>query len=349
MATYLFHPGHPTPRSVFLMDWGLTIVVLGGLTSIARFVEENQSFGLLRLPGKRVFIVGANDSGEALLRAIRRNSQIPYRVVGFIAEDEACLADTHWRRPGDRRSGRHLPARQVGQGFRGADHRRRIVRPAGSPAGTEAREAGVTVNVLPSYEQLLKGTVDLRPRRVSIEDLLHREPVQLDMQALHRWIDGRSLLVTGCAGSIGSEIAGNCCSSPRNDSCWSTARRTASSSWSGNCCGWLPDVDIHVCLADINDAERMETLFAQHQPDIVFHAAAYKHVPLMEAHVGEAVKNITWPRAGWRTWPIRAGVKSFVMISTDKAVNPDQRDGDAASAWPNCTCRPWRPAPAADS
>jgi FlaA1/EpsC-like NDP-sugar epimerase len=146
--------------------------------------------------------------------------------------------------------------------------------------------------------------------------------VQQDKQALHRWIDGRSLLVTGSAGSIGSEIA--------RQLLQFTPKRLVLVDRSENGQFFLerellrqsPGVDIHVCLADMNDHERMETAFAQHQPDIVFHAAAYKHVPLMETHVGEAIKNIAVATRRLADLADRAGVKSFVMISTDKAVNP---------------------------
>jgi FlaA1/EpsC-like NDP-sugar epimerase len=186
----------------------------------------------------------------------------------------------------------------------------------------EAREAGVTVNVLPSYEQLLNGTVDFCPRSVSIEDLLHREPVQLDMQALHRWIDGRSLLVTGCAGSIGSEIARQLLQFSPKRLVLVDRSENGQFFLERELLRLAPDADLHVCLADVNDSERMEAVFAQHQPDIVFHAAAYKHVPLMESHVGEAVKNITVVTRRLADLADRTGVKSFVMISTDKAVNP---------------------------
>ncbi|MHB8973237.1 MAG: polysaccharide biosynthesis protein, partial [Pirellulaceae bacterium] len=322
VAHYLFHPDHSTPRSVFLMDWGLTIVVLGGLRSVARFVEENQGFGLSTSPGKRVFIVGANDSGEALLRAIRRNSQIPYRVVGFIAEDQHALR-THIG--GIPVIGVLEDTCQLAKSGKVSE----VLITTGELTGRqvrqlvhEASEVGVTVNVLPSYEQLLKGAVDLRPRRVSIEDLLHREPVELDMQALHHWIDGRSLLITGCAGSIGSEIARQLLQFSPKRLVLVDRSENGQFFLERELLRLAPDVDIHVCLADINDAERMEAVFAQHQPDIVFHAAAYKHVPLMETHVGEAVKNITVATRRLADLAVRAGVKSFVMISTDKAVNP---------------------------
>jgi FlaA1/EpsC-like NDP-sugar epimerase len=178
------------------------------------------------------------------------------------------------------------------------------------------------VKVLPSYEQLLQGTVDMKPREVSIEDLLRRDPVQLNMQELQRWIDGHVLLVTGSAGSIGSEICRQLLQfSPRRLVLVDRSengqffverelRRLASAT------------QIDVCMADINDAQRMSQLFEDYRPGIVFHAAAYKHVPLMETNPGEAVKNITLASRQLADLADRHGVSSFVMISTDKAVNP---------------------------
>jgi FlaA1/EpsC-like NDP-sugar epimerase len=175
---------------------------------------------------------------------------------------------------------------------------------------------------LPSYEQLLRQRVDLRPRTVSIEDLLRRDPVKLDMRGLHRWIAGRVLLVTGSAGSIGAEICrqlvqfepGALVLVDRSENGQFYLDRELHES--------APEVQRHVCVADVGDRRRMEQLLRQHRPEIVFHAAAYKHVPLMEANPGEAVKNIVCATRCLADLAEESGVSSFVMISTDKAVNP---------------------------
>ena len=155
----------------------------------------------------RAFIVGANDSGEALLRTIRRNRNLPYHIIGFIAGP----------------LGKSLPSQIGGITVLGSvsqlDHLSRKHRVeevlitaddfTGQQVKTiveQGRSVGVQVKVLPSFEQLLGGRVDLRPRTVSIQDLLRRDPVKLDMRGLHQWIDDKVLLVTGAAGSIGSEI-----------------------------------------------------------------------------------------------------------------------------------------------
>ena len=293
LADYLFHPGAATPRSVFLMDWGLTIVVIGGLRSLTRFLEETERPAFFTAGKTPVFIVGTNDSGEALLRAIRRNAKSPYRVAGFISEDRAAL-QTHIG--GVPVLGMLEDTCELANSLSVSE----VLITAGELSGQQVRklveqgqQSGVSVKVLPSYEQLLRGTVDLRPRQVSIEDLLRREPVKLNLQELHRWIDGRSLLVTGSAGSIGSEICRQLLQfQPR---CLVALDRSENGQFflERELRQLAPDTDIRICLADINDSDRMAAVFRQHEPDIVFHAAAYKHVPLMESHAGEAVKNIT--------------------------------------------------------
>ena len=322
MVDFLLYPGLSTPRSVFLMDWGLTIVALGGIRSLARLLDERELSSLFTLGHTPALIVGANDSGEALLRAIRRNPRLTYRVVGFIAEDQGALG-THIG--GVPVIGQLADTCELAQKYQVSD----VFITAGELAGQQvrqlvdrAREAQINVRVLPSYEQLLSGTVDLRPREVSIEDLLRREPVRLNMAELHRWIDDRVLLVTGSAGSIGSEIC--------RQLLQFSPRRLVLVDRSENGQFFLerelrrldPDLDIRICIGDVTDAARMRALFQSHRPDVVFHAAAYKHVPLMEAHPGEAVKNIVLATKLLADIAEACGVSSFVMISTDKAVNP---------------------------
>jgi len=322
LMDFLLYPGLSTPRSVFLMDWGLTIVAIGGLRSLTRLLDEREFSNWFEQGHTPALIVGANDSGEALLRAIRRNPRLAYRVVGFIAEDHQAV-DTHI--DGVPVIGNLDETCDLAQKHQISD----VFITAGELSGQQVRdlvdrtrEAQINVRVLPSYEQLLSGSVDLRPREVSIEDLLRREPVRLNIGELHRWIDDRTLLVTGSAGSIGSEIC--------RQLLQFSPRRLVLVDRSENGQFFLerelrrlaPDLDIRICIGDVTDAARMRSLFRAHRPDVIFHAAAYKHVPLMEAHPGEAVKNIVLATQLLADEAEACGVSSFVMISTDKAVNP---------------------------
>ena len=205
IGDYLFFPDGIMPRSVFLMDFVATIVAVGSFRAALRWMRE-QRIELINGGGQPVMIVGANDLGECLLREIRRSSELPYRVVGFIASDneqvgsqiggvpvlgtiqDTCrLAEQHGLSEVLITSG-ELSGKQV----------RRLVE--------ECRPRDVAVRVLPSFEQLIHGRVGLQPRKVSIEDLLRREPVRLDQHELRNWLSGQDILVTGSAGSIGSEI-----------------------------------------------------------------------------------------------------------------------------------------------
>lgn len=322
MGDYLFFTDLAVPRSVFLLDWGITIVAIGGLRSIGRMLAERELPAFLAAGKTPVLIVGANNSGEALLRIIRREPKLPYRVVGFISEDQ-CPTSTRiggipilgqLEQTGELAEKLQIHEVLIAAGELSGKQVRRLM--------DDARSRSVTVKVVPSYEQMLHGKIDLRPRTVSIEDLLHRDPVQLDIAELHQWIDGQVLLVTGSAGSIGSEICRQLLQFAPRKLLLVDRSETGQFFLERELRCLAPGVNIEVCLADINDKDRMASIFRDNRPDIVFHAAAYKHVPLMEANTGEAVKNIALATRNLADLANRYHSKSFVQISTDKAVNP---------------------------
>lgn len=312
-------PEVSTPRGVLLIDWGTTFIALGLLRSAPRALRDlRASFGAE--VGRRVLIVGANDEGETLLRTLRLGRKQSLRAIGFVDPD----------------------ARQIGQRIGGVpvvgvpeDLQRLVTLYAaqevlitGSLPGHvvrslmgQAQSVGVPVRVLPTYEQLLRGSVSVGPRDVSIEDLLRRDPVRLDDGAISEWIAGQTVLVTGSAGSIGSEICrqlikhnpGKLVALDRSETGQFFLERELET---------LAPGIVDVVLADANDRDRLDAVFTEHRPRIVFHAAAYKHVPLMEKHPGEAIKNIALATRNVADAAEAAGAESFVMVSTDKAVNP---------------------------
>jgi FlaA1/EpsC-like NDP-sugar epimerase len=310
------------PRSIYLFDWGATMVALGGVRSIRRGFHE---FAFLPFfPSSQIptLIVGANDAGAILLRAIIRDGKRTYRVLGFIDRDShrlgaridgvpiiGTLAQTF--QVADRYGVEEILV--VKDGLSGQDLRRLL---------DQARRHRRTVRVLPSYDQLLTGKVSIQPRSVAIDDLLQREPVALDMESIRRWIDHRVLLVSGSAGSIGSEIC--------RQLLQFSPRRLVLVDRSENGQFFLQRelgkyghrTEVEVCIADVLDEARMRDILGQHRPHVIFHAAAYKHVPLMEAHPGEAVKNIVVATRQLADLAAECDTESFVMISTDKAVNP---------------------------
>lgn len=310
------------PRSIFLLDWGVTIVLVGGALSLCRLWQEGSWRLLLTRNKIPALIVGANEAGEALLRAIIRNGKLTYHVLGFLDDDP--------QRIGTRIGGVRVLG-TVDQTCRLAERYgvREVLIAAGSLPGKqvraiieEAREYNIDVKVLPSYEQLIEGSVTIRPRKVCIDDLLGREPVRLDLSNIRQWIDDRVLLVTGSAGSIGSEICRQLLRFAPRKLVAVDRSETGQFFLERELRPIADDTELVVTLGDILDSGRLGTLLRQHRPQIIFHAAAYKHVPLMESHPGEAVKNIIAATRRLADSAITAGAESLVMISTDKAVNP---------------------------
>jgi FlaA1/EpsC-like NDP-sugar epimerase len=317
-----FLPRQFIPRSIYLLDWGVIVVGLGGMRTLARMIDE-RSWRWMFAAGKTpALIVGANVAGEAILRSIIRNGSLVYHVVGFVDNDVARL--------GSQINGVPVIG-TLQQTCRLALPRgvREVLVAAGELSGRqlrvlidEAGEHGIDVKVLPSYEQLIAGSVALQPRPVAIEDLLRREPVNLDMENIREWIDDRVLLVTGSAGSIGSEICRQLLKFSPKRIVLVDRSETGQFFLERELRAMAGGVDIEPCIADILDETRMRDVLRRHRPDIIFHAAAYKHVPLMEAHPGEAVKNIVTATRRLADLAMRHEVQSFVMISTDKAVHP---------------------------
>jgi FlaA1/EpsC-like NDP-sugar epimerase len=313
---------HTIPRSVFLLDWGATIVLIGGIRALLRATREhNRSLFVSgdRLPA---FIVGANDAGEALLRTMIRSGESTYQVVGFLDDDD--------RRQGTRIGG--VPV--IGKSYQICPLAERhgvhdVLIAAGSLSGKQvrqlveqARRHSICVKVLPSYEQLINGKLEIRARPVLIDDLLSREPIQLEMDDLCQWIDNRVLLVTGSAGSIGAEISRQLLQFSPKKIILCDRNENGQFFLERELRPFAQKAELEVCIADILDERRMRGVLEEHRPDIIFHAAAYKHVPLMEAHPGEAAKNIVFATKQLADLAILADVRSFVLISTDKAVNP---------------------------
>jgi FlaA1/EpsC-like NDP-sugar epimerase len=267
-------------------------------------------------------IVGADDSGELLLRAIRRTPSLTYRVIGFVDDR---FQVQHFRVDGVPVIGRcdDLPCLTEQHGIE------EVLITSGDLSGREVRrlvdmgrEHGFRVKVLPSYEQLLEERVAIHPRAVAIEDLLSRPSVEIDLTAVRDWLAGQVIMVTGSAGSIGSEICRQLLKLSPQRLVLVDRSETGQFYLERELQRLTSKVKIDVRLADLTDKDRIEVLFRDMRPDIIFHAAAYKHVPLMESHCGEAVKNIVLATRNVVDLADAHGAKTLVMISTDKAVNP---------------------------
>jgi len=315
----------PVPRGVILINWAFAILLAGGARVSVRLLREGALTPWGAAGGReRALILGAGDSGEALLRDLLSRRDGP-EVVGLLDDDAAKRGRLIHRVPilgacGDLpRIAKETGATLALVAMPGAAgrQRRRVV--------GLAQEAGLRCQTLPSLAQIVDGRVSASlVRPVEIEDLLGRDPVSIDLGAIRARVEGRCVLVTGAAGSIGSEL------------CRQLARFSPSSLvlLDRNESGlfWLERelAETHpaakgrfpVVLGDITDAARVREVLAVHAPALVFHAAAYKHVPIVEANPGEAEKNNVHGTRVVADASEAAGVETFVLISTDKAVNP---------------------------
>ncbi len=313
------------PRSVIICDCLLSILILGAIRVFLRRAREVY----LHTPQprdariSRIGIMGAGDAGAALARDLLLKQHGGLRPIVFFDDDEK-----KWnRRLHD------LPV--VGPPEIMLDNPRKwnldkIVIAIPSAPARRVREivaifqkAGIKFETVPSMEQLASGYVKVSQiRPVEIEDLLGREPVQLETENIRRVLEGKTIMVTGAGGSIGSELCRQIASyNPRTlllverseVQLFPIEQQLIRLGYSGM---------VVALIADILDSDRMQTIFEQYQPQAVFHAAAHKHVPMMEAHPCEAIRNNSLGTAGLASWALDFGVERFVMISTDKAINP---------------------------
>jgi FlaA1/EpsC-like NDP-sugar epimerase len=319
-VSLLVLPRTPIPRSILLMDAILTflgVCAVFGLLRLAR--EASHPVRPVSVAREPVFIVGAGDAGDHLLRELTGKVDTTVRVVGFLDDDPAKRHQVH----------RGLPVLgALSEAAALARHHGvyRVLVAMPSADGSVMRhvvqqltQAGLAVKLLPPVERLLNSTtLATQLREVSIEDLLRRPSPRLDQEAIRAFLGGKRILVTGAAGSIGSEIcrqvlgfgpsrlvALDCAESPLHDLSVE----------------FPPFRNLVPELADVTDAAAVGRIFAAHRPEVVFHAAAVKHVPLLEAHPARAVQvNILGTRLVAEA--ARGAVAAFVMISTDKAVKP---------------------------
>lgn len=322
LATYvfLFHRDRFFPRAVFLLNFVMVVGLSIGARLVVRLwrqIPRHDSGGR-----KRLLIVGAGDTAEALLREIRQGSGLKYRPVAVLDDDPL-------------KHGMYLNGVPVLGAIASApDIVRRlsvdeIVIATPSASGQEMRriieicqQAAVPFKVMPATSELLSKRGGISPRQVEINDLLRREPIKLDTVGIGRFLRGRCVLVTGAAGSIGSEIARQVLGfSPRALLCLDHDE---------NALFFLERVlgtsdgatEISYKLGDITDSSYINHLFQEHTPDVIFHAAAHKHVGMLESNPLEGVRNNVFGTEIVAAAAGRHGASAFVLVSTDKAVNP---------------------------
>src|ERR671916_528007 len=319
-------PSVNVPASVVVLYGLLMLVFIGGARFLVHLLYERPLSGFrARKDARSVLIVGAGDGGRLLLREILRNPDLGYRPVGFVDDDP--------RKQGariDRGLSVLGTTEELPEVLADVEPDEVLIAIPSAPGTMRARvvaacrERGVPVRTMPTVFELLQdgGRLMRQVRPVEVEDILGREPVRMDLDRVGGYLTGRVVLVTGAGGSIGSELC-------RQIARVGPSRLVLLDHAEDNLFKIRRELveDRHVLntvavLADCKEGERMREVFAEHRPAIVFHAAAYKHVHLMEENPVEAVRNNALATRVMCQVAGESGTKAFVLVSTDKAVTP---------------------------
>ncbi|SCY39559.1 NDP-sugar epimerase, includes UDP-GlcNAc-inverting 4,6-dehydratase FlaA1 and capsular polysaccharide biosynthesis protein EpsC [Nitrosospira sp. Nl5] len=329
------------PRTVLLLAPILLLFIMGGSRLAYRLWKEHRLYGLKKLESNLVLVLGAGDAAVGLVKELARSVQ--WRVVGLLDDDPAKLG---LMLHGFKVLGRINQLPGIAKKF-GVAHAIIAMTPAlsdrrhSSRAHSDRRHpdrlhrdrrralemcsaAGVKALIVPSYDDLISGKITVSQiRTVELDDLLGRDPVVLDNEGLHDLLAGKTVLVTGAGGSIGSELCRQIAKFKPGRLVLFELNEFALYNIEQELQASFPDMPMVFAIGDIKNQARLAQVFSQFQVTVVFHAAAYKHVPLMEQeNAWQAVLNNVLGTYILAQTAIKSGVEKFVLISTDKAVNP---------------------------
>ena len=328
------------PRSVFVLYGMMLAAAMASLRMGYRLLKDKHFAS--RTAGKKVLIVGAGAAGEQLVRDLRRNFPELYNVVAFVDDDESKVGSNIHR----------ISIASCVDGLGALVERWSIdlvliAIPSASDDQMQrivdfCRQANVAYRTLPGVHELLTGKVSITDMRgVRIEDLLGRDPVTLDWQSISHNIESKIVLITGAGGSIGAELCRQIAAVGPKElvlyeqgeyNLYAIQEELEES---------FPELELRCILGDICDSILVTHVFKKYLPSAVFHAAAYKHVPLLEGQVREAVKNNILGTKNIVDAAINFKAESFLLISTDKAVNPSSLMG-ACKEPRRCIVRQWQ-------
>jgi len=321
LTIWMFRIDVVVPRSVLIIDPILLLMMMGGSRFVYRLWREHSEHNPNKL-GEPVLILGAGNAAVALSKELSRSSE--WRLVGFLDDD----ITKHGRAVNEIKVlgaldslpqwAERLNVQQAIIAIPSATHqiRKHIV--------ALCNQAAIKVLTVPAFDDLLSGRIAISQlRAVELDDLLGRDPVKLDNEGLHHLLTDKVVLITGAGGSIGSEICRQIARFQPQMLMLFEQNEFALYKMGQEFNAHFPNIHIVCLIGDVGDAARLEQVFMEYRPAVVFHAAAYKHVPLMEQHnAWQAVRNNvlgTWSVAATAQ---RHGVEKFVFVSTDKAVNP---------------------------
>lgn len=323
LGAFSLQPELIIPRSVLVMNPLLLILFMGGSRFAYRAWKERRLFNVTALQGKPVIVIGVEDASFNLIKELSKNPE--WRVVSMIDPNNKLLGREimHTKIEGNLEDIPHIAARYGCQhcmiAMPGARHEKRR-------AAVEAasKVEGMEVLTLPAMSDLISGRVSLSQiRKIDVEDLLGRDVVQLDTDRLSSMLANKVVLVSGAAGSIGSELCRQILSFHPTQLICLDISEYALYTLQQEFNQWVTDAELVYLVADVKNQTRIQRILQSHQPDVVLHAGAYKHVPMMEHfNVVEALQNNAHGTYQIASACQAAGVPTFVLVSTDKAVNP---------------------------
>lgn len=324
MLGYVFLARVEIPRSIFLITLVLDIFLIGGIRLVYRIFRSIHNGETIKFKNrKRIMIIGGGDAGAMIIKEISTHSELKSKAVVIIDDDRDKI-------------GRKINGVPIiggrdkiveGVEKKGIDEIIIAIPSASHKVIKEivniCSDTDCKVKILPSVSQLIDGSVVMQKvRDVDIDDLLGREPVRLDMEEISSYLKGRRVLVTGAGGSIGSELCRQVASFKPEQLIMLDNYENSLYDIQNELLFSFPDIKLAPVIANIREKARLESIFAQYKPEVVFHAAAHKHVPLMEANPTEAIKNNVFGTLNVAECADYYKTKRFVLISTDKAVNP---------------------------
>jgi FlaA1/EpsC-like NDP-sugar epimerase len=316
------------PRSVLIIDWLLSMTFAGGLRFFFRLVAESTSTAANASSSrskhkKWVLVIGAGDAGAMIVRELKKNRQLNMEPIGFLDDDPQKqdsvihgvpvlapineidrILNTH-----------HVDEALIAIPSASGEILRKITK--------VCRQNGIHFRTMPGLYELIGGAVSVsRLREVDISDLLRREPVQMDTEALGEVLEDKVVMVTGAGGSIGKELCRQIAQlRPKRLLMLGHGENSIFSAmmdFKEN----FPSLELVPLIADVRDLPRLSVLFERWAPEVIFHTAAHKHVPLMESNIEEAVTNNILGTKNIVDTALKYQVKRLVMISTDKAIRP---------------------------
>jgi FlaA1/EpsC-like NDP-sugar epimerase len=312
------------PRSIAVLDLLLTLAFVAGARLLVRTVVERPAPGGLVARGKEVLVVGAGDAAQLIVRELQRSPALRYTPIGLVDDDPR---KKNLRLQGVRVLGttENLPDLLrdskpdevlIAIPSASGESRRRVV--------DVCRAEGVPVKTLPGLYELISGDLDLagQIRPVQVEDVLGREPVEVDLEQVASYLRDESVLVTGAGGSIGAELCRQIARLGASRLILIDHSEPALFEIERELVGERHFPPAFPVIADAGNRVKMRQVFERYEPGVVFHAAAYKHVPMMEANPLESVRNNVLATEVMASVAAEFGAKRFVLVSTDKALNP---------------------------